>query len=369
MLKKVNVNVKCRSCLLFCIFIQLKMGCFKLKHIELGGLKKINFSSKSAVERKGNGKFFRLNRYPYGFQNQEVDPEIKGEGNSVNFKYRMHDPRVGRFFALDPLKAKYPHNSPYAFSENKVIHAIELEGLECFYTSDGNYIGQIGKSTDVRVINSSDVEEGTKYVKWAMYDQNQGTERERQLNWNTGKAIEFSSDVGMTNEELNARAYLTVIRKGEGTLGEKGYSTLFGGGQFEGFEDHPNKTVKRGGYSSSAAGAYQILKGTWNSQNATAAKKKLGISDFSPESQDKFALWLIANRKALDEVLKGDLEGAVRGTNKEWASLPESPYGQPVQTMEGAKNVFKEAISNELKGKSQIATPQGELQGTIEKLD
>jgi hypothetical protein len=42
----------------------------------------------------------------------------------------MHDPRVGRFFAIDPLTAKYPHNSPYAFSENRVIDAIELEGAE-----------------------------------------------------------------------------------------------------------------------------------------------------------------------------------------------------------------------------------------------
>jgi hypothetical protein len=42
----------------------------------------------------------------------------------------MHDPRVGRFFAIDPLFRKYPHNSPYAFSENRVIDAIEFEGLE-----------------------------------------------------------------------------------------------------------------------------------------------------------------------------------------------------------------------------------------------
>jgi hypothetical protein len=39
----------------------------------------------------------------------------------------MHDPRIGRFFAIDPLNAK---NSPYAFSENLVIDGIELEGLE-----------------------------------------------------------------------------------------------------------------------------------------------------------------------------------------------------------------------------------------------
>ena len=45
----------------------------------------------------------------------------------------MYDPRVGRFFAIDPLIREYPHNSPYAFSENRVIASIELEGLEEIY--------------------------------------------------------------------------------------------------------------------------------------------------------------------------------------------------------------------------------------------
>ncbi|GAA0876022.1 hypothetical protein GCM10009118_24320 [Wandonia haliotis] len=42
----------------------------------------------------------------------------------------MHDPRIGRFFAVDPLAAKFTHYTPYSFSGNKVIHAIEYEGLE-----------------------------------------------------------------------------------------------------------------------------------------------------------------------------------------------------------------------------------------------
>jgi RHS repeat-associated protein len=65
-----------------------------------------------------------------GFQAQEMDDEIKGDGNSVNYKFRMHDPRLGRFFAVDPLASKYPYNSTYAFSENRVVDGVELEGLE-----------------------------------------------------------------------------------------------------------------------------------------------------------------------------------------------------------------------------------------------
>jgi len=75
-------------------------------------------------ERFGGGD------YRYSFQRQEADNEIKGKGNSVNYKYRMHDARLGRFFAVDPLASKYPHNSVYAFSENRVIDMVELEGLE-----------------------------------------------------------------------------------------------------------------------------------------------------------------------------------------------------------------------------------------------
>ena len=68
--------------------------------------------------------------YRYGFQGQEKDDELKGEGNSMNYEFRMHDPRIARFFATDPLESKYPFFSPYQFSANTPIMAVELEGLE-----------------------------------------------------------------------------------------------------------------------------------------------------------------------------------------------------------------------------------------------
>lgn len=85
----------------------------------------------------------------YSFQGQEHDDEIKGEGNSVNFEYRMHDPRLGRFFSMDPMVYMFPWNSPYAFSENKVTALRELEGLETGepkYTYDDPESPTAGKS-------------------------------------------------------------------------------------------------------------------------------------------------------------------------------------------------------------------------------
>ncbi|WP_198037760.1 RHS repeat domain-containing protein [Mariniflexile maritimum] len=99
--------------------------------------------------------------YRFGFQGQEKDDEIKGEGNSLNYTFRMHDPRVGRFFARDPLEKAYPFYSPYQFSGNRPIDMIELEGLEPTYTKDkdGNAIdkdGEILKQGDEREASNWD---------------------------------------------------------------------------------------------------------------------------------------------------------------------------------------------------------------------
>ncbi|WP_324713223.1 RHS repeat-associated core domain-containing protein [Flavobacterium columnare] len=68
--------------------------------------------------------------YRYGFNGMEKDDEIKGEGNSLNYTFRMHDPRIGRFFAVDPLFKDYPQLTPYQFASNTPICSDDLEGLE-----------------------------------------------------------------------------------------------------------------------------------------------------------------------------------------------------------------------------------------------
>jgi RHS repeat-associated protein len=67
---------------------------------------------------------------PYSFQGQEHDDEVKGEGNSVNYKYRMHDPRVGRFFSVDPLAEKYPSFSTYGYVANSPLVFKESDGRQ-----------------------------------------------------------------------------------------------------------------------------------------------------------------------------------------------------------------------------------------------
>jgi RHS repeat-associated protein len=105
-----------------------------------------------------DGRIMEGEFYRYGFQHQEKDEEFKGKGNAVNYKYRMHDPRVGRFFSIDALAGKYPWNSVYAFSENRLISWVELEGLEDYFAADGTFLGHIDGSTEIRIITDRAIE-------------------------------------------------------------------------------------------------------------------------------------------------------------------------------------------------------------------
>ena len=141
--------------------------------------------------------------------------------------------------------------------------------------------------------------------------------------------------------DTNVRAFLHVIRAGEGTADEDGYRRQFGGELFTDFSRHPNraitKTLGDKQLTSTAAGAYQFLGRTWSECQAA-----LNLPDFSPASQDLAAVFLIARRKGLEHAIAGRLEQAIAACANEWASLPGSPYGQPTKTLAQCHAVYKQ---------------------------
>jgi RHS repeat-associated protein len=95
-------------------------------------VKKCTYHAPFGCELKGrNLKKSGLNKsFRFGFQGQEGDDEIKGDGNSYDFGARMYDPRLGRFFKLDPKAASFASRSPYIISSNSPI---------IFYDENGEY--------------------------------------------------------------------------------------------------------------------------------------------------------------------------------------------------------------------------------------
>lgn len=126
----------------------------------------------------------------------------------------------------------------------------------------------------------------------------------------------------------NVQAWLATIRRTEtGTTGARAYTTIAGGGQLSSLASYPTigTTLIINGkpVTTHAVGAYQFMPATWS--EAAAA---LGLTDFSATSQDLAAVWLTQRRGALADVINGDLVSAIQKCNKEWASLPGSPYNQ-----------------------------------------
>lgn len=153
-------------------------------------------------------------------------------------------------------------------------------------------------------------------------------------------------------QDNNVQAMLPTIRYSEGTArAADPYRVCYGYRHtIADLSDHPAITGEwKGepldnlgpaykGLVSTAAGAYQITRATW-----LDAKKALGLTDFSPASQDAAAVWLIGKCAALDDLEAGRFDSAVRKCAARWASLPGSTSGQPTRQLASLEQVYTDA--------------------------
>jgi lysozyme len=123
----------------------------------------------------------------------------------------------------------------------------------------------------------------------------------------------------MTKEEIYVSAFLKFIEYAEHGRTDDGVCFLLYGGikSFTDTSKHPNRAMKAWGRTSTAAGTYQILYGC-----RKEAKEKGIVLDFSPNAQDKFALWKLTTRHAISFVIKGDIDKVIPLLRSEWASMP-----------------------------------------------
>ena len=185
-----------------------------------------------------------------------------------------------------------------------------------------------------------------------------------------GMWVDGDKGVGVKTEIdiriFRIRAFMCAIKYGEGTNGSNGYEINVGGKLFtkdygKDFSDHPRYYVKS--LNSSAAGAYQIKSTTWD-MILKKYKKTYDITDFSPINQDKACLILIKHiRNALELIAEEKIDEAVRSRTDndkkrlhyEWASMPDSPYGQRTITMDKFMEYYMYHLELEQIGISNLA--------------
>lgn len=147
------------------------------------------------------------------------------------------------------------------------------------------------------------------------------------------------------DKNTQLRAFLDLLAWSEGTdngrqpTNNRGYDVIVGGKLFYDYSKHPGVYVKLNPrLTSSAAGRYQILE-----KFAKHYMKQLKLPDFGPDSQDKIAIQLIKECKALDDIYAGRIHSAVYKCRSRWASLPGAGYNQHEQKIEKLIAVFKKA--------------------------
>ena len=79
--------------------------------------------------------------YRFGFNGMEVDDEVKGDNNSLDFGARIYDPRIGRWLSPDALEKKYPDWSPYNYAIDNPIVFIDPDGNDVTITIKAKKVG------------------------------------------------------------------------------------------------------------------------------------------------------------------------------------------------------------------------------------
>lgn len=167
--------------------------------------------------------------------------------------------------------------------------------------------------------------------------------------------IATSTTPSTTQAQKNIIAFLRTIQYAEGTFYQPNpFAITFGYKHtIQNFNDHPTLTGEwqgeglsnnycqalnlPNGCRSTAAGAYQFIAPTWQ-----AIKNRNPGIDFTSIGQDRGAVDLISRKNALNDAQTGRFETAIRKCNRTWASLPDSPYGQPTRSMEQLRVFYEE---------------------------
>lgn len=98
----------------------------------------------------------------FDFSHQSVF--LFGKEDCVLEHQVIYPQEILKFLSTDPLFAQYPHNSPYAFSENRVVDAVDLEGLEAAISNlsiqqEGSIYKVTGSMTiKIKVLNLSSID-------------------------------------------------------------------------------------------------------------------------------------------------------------------------------------------------------------------
>ena len=100
-----------------------------------------------------NGRGFHGD-YRFGYQGSEKDNEVSGDGNSYTTEFRQLDPRLGRWFSVDPVFQ--PWQSPYTSMDNDPVNLTDVLGDDA--VKDGDKGKSLGENHEDKTPNGNGAE-------------------------------------------------------------------------------------------------------------------------------------------------------------------------------------------------------------------
>jgi muramidase (phage lysozyme) len=195
----------------------------------------------------------------------------------------------------------------------------------------------------------------------------QAAPREADLNPDYNPTSSNPQEIAMTTPTVSevgmpaaVAAFLYMIRASEhvyprDVVNDDCYGIFYGGARFSDFSEHPVITGemkpvplsdamcraagRAPGCVTTAAGAYQIIRPTW-----IRMRDKLGLTDFSPASQDRAAIELLEESGAMERLGLDDILGAISKASTVWASLPGSTAQQNPKTVAYALERYNDGL-------------------------
>lgn len=144
----------------------------------------------------------------------------------------------------------------------------------------------------------------------------------------------------------NLRAFLDTIAWSEIgpellAASDNGYNVLVGATAvrpilFHDYTAHP--LIHNSAMNSDVAGRYRFAGRFWDHY-----KQTLKLPDFGPASQDRWALQLIKECHATDDVLLGHIDRAIAKCCSRWPSFPGATYGPRQNHLSSLEDAYERA--------------------------
>jgi RHS repeat-associated protein len=265
--------------------------------------------------------------YKWGFNTQLKDDEVYGSaGTSYDFGERIYDPRVGRWFSIDPGPSS-SRMSPYAFVENSPVTLVDPGGLDGTYYINGKTITFTAKI----IISGSGATEAqaikmtqnimSKWGKGGNYTDENGNE----YNVKFKVSVEILSANNYYKDLFNSSVNrVTLLDPGDKQLLDGDRSSVRGGNK--GFWNNTDGAAVQAhevghflgladGYTEWRLAAGNLLgqpahPGPWTSSNNSNVKDKLDIMGTAAVDNPSHAR---VSQQSINALAKYALDNAVNG--------------------------------------------------------